>query len=409
VKPGRNIPAPLVAAALALSAAFLHGVPAAGAEDYEPKRCATAVGYVGAPLHAPLDTALFSGLDGAMTGALDDSLVARLDGAVSWILANTRAPGITAAVGIPGQGIWSVSRGLARLEPPTPFAPRALFYWGSVGKAFTAAVVAQLIEEGKLADTDPLARWFPDFPNAGAITVDHLLTHTSGAFSFNQDLKFRRKKGYTAPDELIRIAARHGNALCPGERWSYSNTGYVLLARIVERIEGLPFHQIVTRRVIDRSGLQGTVALAPEQTPAGLATGHVAGKPDADFDPSMPFGAGIIAAPADEMIRFWQALLAGRVVGTASLRRAFDHLYPMYDPGTFYGRGVMVIEFKAGDGPQNVWLGHGGGTPSAKAVIAYDTTSRVFIAVAINGDVSAEAAAYRLLKEVRAWRTSKQG
>jgi D-alanyl-D-alanine carboxypeptidase len=126
-----------------------------------------------------------------------------------------------------------------------------------VGKAFTAAVVMQLIEEGKLSYSDPLARWFPDFPNAGAITVDHLLTHTSGAFSFNTDLKFRKKKGYTPPDELIRIAARHGNALCPGERWSYTNTGYVLLARIVEKIEGLPFHQVVTRRVIDRLGLRG--------------------------------------------------------------------------------------------------------------------------------------------------------
>ncbi len=311
-------------AALALVA--LHGAPAGGAEDYEPKRCTSAVTYIGPSLHAPLDTTLFAGLDGAMTGALDDSLV---------------------------------------------------------------------------------ARWFPDLPNVGAITVDHLLTHTSGAFSFNADLKFRRKKGYTPPDELIRIAARHGNALCPGERWSYSNTGYVLLARIVERIEGLPFHAVVTRRIIDRLGLRGIIALAPEQTPAGLATGHVAGKPDLDFDSSMPFGAGIIVAPADDMVRFWQALLAGRLVGAPSLRHAFEHLYPMYDPGTFYGRGVMVIEFKDGERPPNVWLGHGGGTPSAKAVIAYDTASRVFIAVAINGDVSSEAAAYRLLNEVRSFRASR--
>jgi D-alanyl-D-alanine carboxypeptidase len=107
------------------------------------------------------------------------------------------------------------------------------------------------------------------------------------------------------------------------------------------------------------------------------------------------------------MVRFWQAMLAGRLTGVPSLRHAFEHLYPMYDPGTFYGRGVMVIEFKEGDRPPNVWLGHGGGTPSAKAVIAYDTASRVFIAVAINGDVSTEAAAYRLLKAVRAFRATR--
>ncbi len=389
----------------ALIAAIAMASPGA-AEDDAAKRCATVVDYSGAPLHAPPDSAAFSDLDGAMTGALDDSLAARLEGAVNWILANTAAPGITAAVGIPGKGVWAASRGLARLEPRTPFAPHALFYWASVGKAFTAAVVLQLIEEGKLGYADSLALWFPEFPNAGAITVEHLLTHTSGAFSFNSDLKFRRKKGYTEPAELIRIAARHGNASCPGERWSYSNTGYVLLARIVEQVEGRPFHAVVTRRVIERLGLRGTVALAPEQTPAGLATGHVARKPDRDFDCSTPFGAGIIVAPADDMVRFWQAMLARRLFGATTLRHAYEHLYPMYDPGTFYGRGVMLTEFRDGVGPPNVWLGHGGGTPSARAVVAYDVGSRVFIAVAINGDVSAEAAAFRLLKEVREHRAS---
>lgn len=395
----------LAPTAVVIAAASLVAFPGA-AEDYAPKRCATAVAYAGPALHAPPESTVFSGLDGPMTGALDDSLSARLDGVVAWIIANTAAPGITAAVGIPGEGLWSASRGVARLEPRTPFAPRALFYWASVGKAFTAAVVAQLVEEGKLAYTDSLARWFPEFPNARAITLDHLLTHTSGAFSFNADLEFRGRKGYTEPAELIRIAARHGNASCPGEHWSYSNTGYVLLARIVEQIEGRPFHAVVTRRVIERLGLRSAVALAPEQTPAGLVTGHVGGRPDTDFDCSTPFGAGIIVASAEDMVRFWQAMLAGRVVGGATLRHAYERLYPMLDPGTYYGRGVMLTEFREGEGPPNAWLGHGGGTPSAKAVIAYDVGSRIFIAVAINGDVSAEAAAYRLLREVRTFRSS---
>ena len=124
------------------------------------------------------------------------------------------------------------------------------------------------------------------------------------------------------------------------------------------------------------------------------------------FNCSTPSGAGIIVAPADDMVRFWQALLAGRLVGATTLRHAYEHLYPMIDPGTYYGRGVMLTEFRDAAGPPNVWLGHGGGTPSAKAVVAYDVGSRIFIAVAINGDVSAEAAAYRLLREVRASRES---
>ena len=262
----------------ALAAALLCTLSVDGGVVHEPKLCVSAVPYAGPPLHVPPDSAIFAGADGAMAGALGDSLTSRLDGVISWILANTAAPGITAAVGIPGEGLWSSSRGLARIDPATPFAPRPYFHWASAGKAFTAAVVMQLIEEGKLAYADPLARWFPEFPNAGAITIDHLLVHTSGAFTFNSDLKFRRKRGYSEPRELIRIAARHGNATCPGEAWSYSNTGYVLLARIVERVEGRPFHEVVTRRVIERLGLANTIALAPRQRPGGLAMGHAVGE-----------------------------------------------------------------------------------------------------------------------------------
>ena len=106
------------------------------------------------------------------------------------------------------------------------------------------------------------------------------------------------------------------------------------------------------------------------------------------------------------MVRFWQAMLAGRLLAPATVGHAYAQLHPMFDAGTWYGRGVMLTEFRDGDAPLNVWLGHAGGTPSARAVIGYDVASRVFLAVAINGDVPAEAAAYRLLKEVRAHRAS---
>ncbi|HKQ56584.1 MAG TPA: serine hydrolase, partial [Candidatus Eisenbacteria bacterium] len=130
---------------------------------------------------------------------------------------------------------------------------------------------------------------------------------------------------------------------------------------------------------------------------------HTGRKPDAASDPSVPFGAGVIVASAGDLVTFWQALLSGRLTAARSVRDAYQALYPMYDQGTYYGRGVMLIEFQGAAGGET-WLGHGGGTPSAKAVIAWDPRSRVFVAVAINGDVSAEAAAYRLIREVRAYR-----
>jgi D-alanyl-D-alanine carboxypeptidase len=376
-------------------------------EDFKPKICTSAVEYIGAALHPAVPHQAFPELHQPLLRKLDESLVAKLDEAVEWVLKNTPAPGITAAVGIPGQGLWSTSRGLAVSIPQTPLAAHACFHWASAGKTFTAIVIMQLIEEGKLAYTDLLAKWFPGFPNAEAITIDHLLTHTNGIFSFNADLKFREAKDYQPPDKLIQIASRHGCVCCPGERWYYSNTGYVLLGRIIEQIDGRPLHEVVRSRIIGPLGLTETVALAPGRPPKELTVGHVGGKPDRDFEPTTPFGAGNIGASAHDMVLFWHGLLAGKVLRQQTVEHAYTHLYPMFEPGMFYGRGVMLTEFSDKDNEKVVWLGHSGGTPGLRAVIAYDVDSRIFLAVAINGDVSAEAVANKLRRVVKEHRATR--
>jgi D-alanyl-D-alanine carboxypeptidase len=370
---------------------------ATSAEDYKPQVCETAVEYRGAPLHAAVSAETLAAVRHDLDGTVDDGLAARLDEVVDWILKNTKAPGISVAVGIPGEGIWSANRGMALMFPPTPLAETPHFHWASAGKALTAAVVMQLVSEEKLAYADPLATWFPDFPNASAITVDHLLTHTNGIFSFNADLPFRKQRRYHSPEECLKIAARHGCVCCPGEQWHYSNTGYVLLALIVERVEGRPLDEVFRRRIIEPLGLRETVAMAPRKAPASLAVGHVDGKRDPDFDPTTPFGAGIVAGSARDMLLFWNAYLQGRVVSEATVRDAFARLYPMYDPNTYYGRGVMLYDFADQNGQRHTWLGHSGGTPGLRALMIYDVNAGVYIAVAMNAHVSAEATANKLL------------
>lgn len=392
---------------LYLSLALLGLCATSIAEDYKPQICSKAVEYRGAPLHAAVSAETLAAVRHDLDGTIDDSLSGRLDEVVDWILKNTKAPGISAAVGIPGEGIWSASRGLALTEPPTPLSETPHFHWASAGKALTAAVVMQLVEEGKLAYTDPLAKWFPDFPNASAITIDHLLTHTNGIFSFNADLPFRKQRRYHTPEECLEIAARHGCVCCPGELWHYSNTGYVLLGLIIERVEGRPLDEVFRKRIIESLGLTETVAMAPRQIPDSLAVGHVDGKRDPDFEPTTPFGAGIVAGSARDMLLFWNAYLQGRVVSEASVRDAFSRLYPMYDPNTFYGRGVMLYDFADQNGQRHTWLGHSGGTPGLRALMAYDVESGVYVAVAMNAHVSAEAAANKLLGVVQQHRAAR--
>lgn len=372
-------------------------------EDKSPEKtnCDSAVPYRGTALHPPVAEAVFAAIPPNLDSEPDKSLSTRLDAAIDDILKKTKTAGITAAVGIPSQGIWHTSRGLSSTEPPTPVDDTSLFHFASAGKAFTAVVIQQLVAEGKLRYVDPLAKWFSDFPNAKAITIEHLLNHTSGIYSFNSDETASGTKEYTAPDAAIQIARKHGNLFCPGAYWSYSNTGYVLLGRIVEMADGKPFHEVVQTRIIAPLGLKHTVTLAPRQKLEKLVTPHIGGKPVRDYDLTTPYAAGNIVGRADDQIRFWHALLSGKLIGKAAVRESCTRLHPMFsaDSGLLYGRGVMLYEFTDG-GRKSNWIGHSGGMPFLKAVAAYDTSAKVFVAAAINSDVSAEATANKLLKEV---------
>lgn len=373
---------------------------ARGGDDWKPVLCDSAKPYHGPKLHARPPASIFAGAVGSLGGSLDTNTVARLETALMRALAATKAPAMTVSVGVPGKGLWSATRTSQTAAGETP--PQ-VFYWASAGKAFTAVAVLQLVEAGKLKLDDKLARWFPDLPNAKVITLDHLLTHTSGLYSFQNDPTLRSQAGYKSPETLLAVAQAHGNAFCPGEYWSYCNTGYVLLARIVEQVEGQPFHEVVTRRIIDRLGLKRTRALTPNSPVADIATAHPSKPEEAEpeFHFSSPFGAGNIVGSAKELVRFWHALLGGQLVKPKTMQGMFERLYPMFGQPQFYGRGVMLYEVPKPDGGTQVWLGHSGGCPGIKAVVACAPEAGAFVAVALNNDGSAEATAHLLLKALK--------
>ena len=373
---------------------------ASGEEDWKPVICDSAKPYHGPKLHAHPRAGIFASASGSLTGSLDSNTVARLEKALAQAQVATKAPAMTVAVGVPGKGLWSATR---RGQPLAEETVPQVFYWASAGKAFTAVVILQLAEEGKLKLDDKLARWFPDIPNTKVITLDHLLTHTSGLYSFQADPALRGQPGYKSPDALLAVAKAHGNAFCPGEYWSYCNTGYVLLARIVEQVESQPFHAVVTRRIIDRLGLKQTRSLAPNSPVTDIAAAHP-GKPEEaepEFHFSTPFGAGNIVGTAEDLVRFWHALLGGQLVRPETVQGMFERLYPMFGQPQFYGRGVMLYEVPKPDGGTQVWLGHSGGCPGIKAVVAYAPEAGAFVAVALNNDGSAEATAHLLLKALK--------
>lgn len=370
--------------------ASLCWVASAQAVDERPN-CRKTVRYEGPSRYARRIT-----VPVAFTSAahdIDASTARRLNTALTLAQEKTRASHMGASV-FTERGLWH--QNLAEQGEPV-----SRYYWASVGKALTAVVAMQLIEEGKLALDDTVTPWFPTVPNAKHITIDMLLTHTSGLFSANEDEALRQARRYVDPDEFVRIAVAHGPMFCPGQAWRYTNTGYVMLGRIIEAVDGRPYHDSVNSRIAAALKLSTLRALAPQELPDDVAALRPSDGSVAQVEPSWPYAAGSVVASPEDMARFWVALLSGKLLSAKHTTRLFEHPYPMFDNGTYYGRGAMVYEVPQPDGEPEIWLGHSGGTPGAKAVVAYSPGDAAVVAVALTGDGSAEATVNLLLKALR--------
>lgn len=365
------------------------GSSTAEVRDYQPVICDGPRPYEGAPLYAkPVELPAASFTLGAPFDAATND---RLDQALTEAMKRAQAGVMTAALGTMA-GRWSATRG-------ADGAPRQeRLWWASVGKALTATVIMQLVEEGKLRLDDSLARWLPDFPKA--ITIDHLLQHTAGVFSANEDLVVRREPRYRTPEEGFAVAARHGAMCCPGQWWRYSNTGYEMLGRIIEAVDGRPYHVAVNARIAERLQLTTLRALAPQEEPADVAPLLPRDPAEPRMVPNWAYAAGGVVASAEDMLRFWHALLTGKLLSAARTASLVERLYPMFDGGTFYGRGVMLYAFSHPTLGARTWIGHSGGSPGIKAVVAFSPADQAFVAVALTGDGSAEACANLLLSRL---------
>lgn len=370
---------------LGLAGVMVTGSPTQ-ASDYHPVRCRARAPYAGPPLHRSVDAVEIASIpDQPVLGAT----IARLDDAFARLKDYTAAPALTATVACPGVGLWSRQS----TQPQRP-----LLWWASVGKAFTATVVLQLVQETKLSLDMPASRWIVGVPNGEVVTVRDLLAHTSGLFSANEDKVVRSDPRYRDPSEMLAVASRHGAMFCPGERWRYSNTGYDLLGMIVERIDGRPIGAAISERIITPLGLHSMRALSPGEEAHDVAP--PTSSQGQSIDPSWAGAAGAVVSDARDMALAWKALLDGRFLSKSLRQEMTATLYPMFDPGTYYGLGMMVFEVPDGERTLR-WIGHAGGAPGASAIALYSPDDGAIVTVALTGEGSATASANVLLKALK--------
>ena len=289
--------------------------------------------------------------------AIDAQRLARVEGVVREEMQSQRIPGLAVAIIDHGRVALARGYGYANLEHDVPVSAETLFQSGSVGKQFTAAAVMLLVEDGRLAVDDPITRYLPEAPPEwAAIHIRHLLTHTSGIREYGDDAAFDVRRAYT-DDELVRMSCALPREFQPGERYSYSNTGYLLLGAIVTRVGGRHYSQLLHERVFEPLGMKSARLIDEDSIIRHRAAGYrlLAGQlANAEWmaPEQNTTGDGALYLSLNDMIAWDLGLRAGRILKPESWREVYTpvtltsgHTYPYgfgWDVYTYNGQQVLA-------------------------------------------------------------------
>src|SRR4051812_25601890 len=171
---------------------------------------------------------------------------------VNSYLKKKQIPGCAVLVRKDGEIVHSAGYGIANLEQGVKVTPKTVFQSGSVGKQFTAMAVMMLVEEGKLSLGDRVSKFLKVPSTWSKITVRHLLTHTSGLGDYPEN--FSLQKDYTE-EEMLKTVTAEPLAFAPGDKWAYSNLGYVTLGILIRKVTGEFYGNVLQKRLFSKLGM----------------------------------------------------------------------------------------------------------------------------------------------------------
>jgi CubicO group peptidase (beta-lactamase class C family) len=229
-----------------------------------------------------------------------------------------------------------------------------IFQIGSITKQFTSTIILQLVEKHELSLQDRLSKYISDYPHGDSITIENLLTHTSGIFNYTNDPDFMQNYSEhpISRDSLIARFKYKPLDFLPGSKWNYSNSGYILLGAIIEKVTGKSYFSVVHENIFQPLGMSHSGFDFTDLRTRDKATGYLNGssQPAGIVDSSVSFAAGAIYTTTGDLYKWDQALYTNRIVTQASLQKAFTPYQSSYG----YGWGISYAY-----GKKNV--GHGGG------------------------------------------------
>lgn len=341
----------------------------------------------------------YSSLAHIPSAEFDPGLAAALDQTLDQVMADPRIPGVLLTVDVPGMGTWSGARGMAHREANLPMTPNDRFRIASVTKVFVATVVLQLAQEGRLTLDDPVGAWLPGLvPYEGQMTIRHLLNHTSGLYNymdsgFMRTVRFQPDRVW-APAELVAYSAARRMYFPPGapSRWRYSNTNYVVLGMIVERVTGSSLATEIRRRILDPLGMRDTFFEGNEDVPGGLAHGYVGWRDRTNVNMTFAWAAGNMVSTVSDLRVFARAVCDGSLLNPDALAAMHSFVGVNGAWGAkhlVYGMGIMqdVMTVSAPDGrpPEvaGVMRGHTGALGGYRTAMWHQPETGITIVVGV--------------------------
>jgi CubicO group peptidase (beta-lactamase class C family) len=296
-------------------------------------------------------------------------------------------PGAAVIVVRDGKVILRKGYGKANMELGVPIEPDMIFRIGSITKQFTAVSILMLAEQGKLSLEDDITKFLPDYPTKGQkITIEHLLTHTSGIKSYTSLPEWLPLWRKDMPlSELIAIFKDKPMDFAPGEKWAYNNSAYVLLGAVIEKASGQSYSDFVEKNIFAPLGMKhssydDTARILPRRA-AGYSKGKDGFVNAAYLSMSQPYAAGSLVSSVDDLALWDAALYTEKLVKQESLKRAWTSAKLNNGKATNYGFGWSVNSYEG-----HPVIEHSGGINGFASYALRMPNDHVFVAALTNKD-----------------------
>jgi CubicO group peptidase (beta-lactamase class C family) len=297
----------------------------------------------------------------------------------------TGGTGCAALVAINGKITYKKAFGMANLELNVPMQPDMVFRIGSITKQFTAIAILQLMEQGKLSLQDDITKYIPDYPTqAYKITIENLLTHTSGIKSYTNVPEFMKYiMDDLKPEEVIDKFKNLPMEFAPGTKWNYNNSGFFLLGYIIEKVSGMKYQDYIEQNLFKPAGMTNSLYGSNRKIIKNRAYPY---QPDGDSTVNadymsmlLPYSAGSLMSTVEDLYKWNRALISDKLVKKENLEKAWTEYKLSDGKGTHYGYGWFLNQVQ---GSQSIE--HGGGINGYLTFGIYLPAEDVFVAVFSN-------------------------